>query len=401
MDFATLDPLAAKNRRVLLRLDLNVPLNSEGQITDFNRIDRAIPSIEALQSAGARLIILSHLGRPKGREVPQFSLAPVAEALRDRLGLPLDFLRDRVGPAAQAAVTALAPGQIVLLENLRFDAGEEANDPDYTRALASLGEIFVHDAFATAHRAHASTEGLAHHLPAYAGLLMQAELTALHQAMDGAARPLCAIVGGAKVSSKFDLLANLITKVDRLVIGGGMANTFLAARGVNVEASLYEPELVPRALELMQRAETLGCALFLPLDLVAAEAFDARAAHQVVGLEEIPPGYMVLDFGPRSIAALKRDLADCRTVIWNGPLGAFELPPFATATFTLLESLAARSRAGEVTSVLGGGDTVAALNQTGLADDMSYVSTAGGAFLEWMEGKALPGLVALAQNRPA
>ncbi len=383
-------------RTVLVRADLNVPM-ADGQITNAERLHRLIPGLRALLDRGAKVVLLSHFGRPKGQVVPELSLAPVASALGELLERPLSFIADTRGVTAKGAAQTLEPGQVLVLENLRFDPGEEANDLTLAKDLAEMGDLYVNDAFSAAHRAHASTEALARLLPAYAGDLMAAELRALDLALSMPDRPVMAIVGGAKVSTKFDLLFNLVTKVDFLVIGGGMANTFLHAQGHGVGASLHEPDLAKRAREVLDRAQGLGCEVILPSDAAFAPGIDQGDAAQTGDLKALPSDQMILDFGPKSVETILTVLPKIKTLIWNGPLGAFEFPPFEAATDTVAKAVAAQTKAGKLQSVAGGGDTVAALAQSGVLDDLSYVSTAGGAFLEWMEGRELPGVAALSK----
>ena len=393
--FATLDDFAVAGKKVLLRLDLNVPIR-DGQVTDRTRIDRAAPTITALTAAGARVIVMSHFGRPKGRVVPEMSLRPLLRPLADALGgQAVAFAEDCVGSAAAAAVDGLADGGVALLENLRFHAGEEGNDPSFCDALAALGDIYVNDAFSAAHRAHASTDGLARRLPAAAGRLMQAELEALERALGAPARPVMAVVGGAKVSTKLDLLGNLVGKVDDLVIGGGMANTFLFARGAEIGVSLAERDLADTAREIEARAATAGCRIHLQSDAVVAGELAVGAASQTVDIDAIPADRMILDIGPGSVDAFAEVMAGARTLVWNGPVGAFEFSPFDAGTVALARQAAALTAGGHLLSVAGGGDTVAALAAAGVVERFSYVSTAGGAFLEWLEGKTLPGVAAL------
>jgi phosphoglycerate kinase len=366
-----------------------------GRVTDLTRIERVAPTIKELVQRGAKVVVLSHFGRPGGKKMPTLSLRPLVEPLAHVLGKPVAFAEDCVGAAAGQAVDKLSAGDVVLLENLRFHKGEEANDPAFVDELAKLGDIYVNDAFSCAHRAHASTEGLAHRLPAVAGRLMQAELDALNKALGNPERPVAAIVGGAKVSTKLELLGNLVARVDRLVVGGGMANTFLFAKGMAVGKSLCEPDLADTARDIMRKAEAAGCLILLPLDVVAAGEFKANAAHVTVAVDAVPSDTMILDLGPRSIELLVRELSLCKTAVWNGPIGAFELPPFDAGTTALAQAVAALTSEGKLLSVAGGGDTVAALAHAGVLDRFSYVSTAGGAFLEWMEGKELPGVAAL------
>ena len=394
MTFKTLDTLAATGKRVLLRADLNVPVR-DGRITDLTRIERLTPTIRELSDKGAKVIVCSHFDRPKGKRVPEMSLAPVAAALGQVLGISIRFVDDCIGEPAAQAVAAMTNGQVIVLENTRYHAAEEKNDPGFAKQLAALADVFVNDAFSTAHRAHASTEGVAHVLPAYAGRLMQAELEALDTALGNPQRPVCAIVGGAKVSTKLDLLGNLVGKVDVLVIGGAMANTFLAAQGLGVGKSLQEAEMHDTARDILGRAKAAGCEIVLPTDAVVATEFKANPPTQVVPVSAVPADAMILDNGPASTAALIAKLGTLKTIVWNGPLGAFETPPFDTATVALAQAVAEATDRGALRSVAGGGDTVSALRQAGVIDQMTYVSTAGGAFLEWLEGKTLPGVAAL------
>ena len=394
-DFRTLDDIGAvKGKRVLVRVDLNVPVQ-DGAVSDATRIERVAPTILELCDKGAKVILLAHFGRPKGAPDPAQSLEPIARATASILGRAVAFAGDCIGPAAASAVAALPDGGILLLENTRFHKGEEKNDPDFAKALAANGDLYVNDAFSAAHRAHASTEGIAKLLPAYAGRTMEAELSALEKGLGKPVRPVVAIVGGAKVSTKIDLLMNLVTKVDALVIGGGMANTFLAARGTDVGKSLCEHDLAATAKQIMIEAATAGCAIVLPVDGVIAREFKAGAANETVDVAAVPADAMILDVGPKTIQAVTDWIDRAATLVWNGPLGAFEIAPFDTATVAAARHAAACTKAGKLVSVAGGGDTVAALNHAGVADDFTYVSTAGGAFLEWMEGKTLPGVEAL------
>lgn len=391
----SIDDLDVAGRRVLVRGDLNVPMR-DGSVSDATRIDRLVPTLTELAERGAKVVVMSHFGRPKGQREPALSLKPLVGPLRAALGgLDLVFVEDCIGNSADAAVAGLKPGQIALLENLRFHPGEEANDPAFAAALAALGDIYVNDAFSTAHRAHASTEAIAHLLPSTAGRLMQAELAALFKALETPAHPVAAIVGGAKVSTKLDLLGNLIEKVDMLVIGGAMANTFLHALGTDVGASLCETEMASTARDVLARADAADCEIILPGDAVIAREFKADAACEVVKVAAVPADAIILDVGPGTAAALADRLIDCRTLVWNGPLGAFEIPPFDAGTDTVAKAAADLTKSGALVSVAGGGDTVAALSQAGVVDDFTYVSTAGGAFLEWLEGKELPGVKAL------
>ena len=390
--FKTLDDMGdIAGKRVLVRVDLNVPM-ADGKVTDATRIERIAPTINELSGKGAKVILLAHFGRPKDGPTPEFSLQPIAKAVADVLGKPVAFAADCIGEGAAGAVAGMKDGDILLLENTRFHKGEEKNDPALAQALAKNGDIFVNDAFSAAHRAHASTEGLAHLLPAFAGRTMQAELDALEKGLGNPVKPVVAIVGGAKVSTKIDLLMNLVRKVDALVIGGGMANTFLAARGTNVGKSLCEHDLAATAKQIMIEAATAGCAIILPSDGVVAREFKAGAANETVAIEACPADAMILDAGDKTVETVNQWIDRAATLVWNGPLGAFEIEPFDRATVAIARHAAARTKAGKLVSVAGGGDTVAALNHAGVADDFTYVSTAGGAFLEWMEGKPLPGV---------
>jgi len=391
--FRTLDDAEFRDKRVLLRVDLNVPMDN-GRVSDTTRIERVVPTIREIADKGGKVILLAHFGRPKGPD-PKESLRPVAAATSAILGRPVGFASDCIGPEAETAVAAMKPGDVLCLENTRFHKGEEKNDPDFVAALARLGDIWVNDAFSAAHRAHASTEGLGHKLPAFAGRTMQAELEALNRALEAPERPVVAIVGGAKVSTKLDLLGNLVARVDALVIGGGMANTFLAAQGRAVGKSLAEHDLVETARDVMAKAAANGCEIVLPVDAVVAQKFEAHAPSRAVAVDSVGAEDMILDIGPRTVEHVVSVLARAKTLVWNGPFGAFELEPFDTGTIAVAEAAAELTTAGKLVSVAGGGDTVAALNAAGVADRFSYVSTAGGAFLEWMEGKALPGVEVL------
>src|SRR4051812_27145838 len=391
--FRTLDDADVKGKRVLLRVDLNVPMEN-GRVTDATRLERIAPTITEISDKGGKVILLAHFGRPKGRDAKD-SLKPVAAALADVIKKPVAFADDCIGAVAEKAVAAMKDGDILCLENTRFHSGEEKNEPAFVAELAKLGDIWVNDAFSAAHRAHASTEGLGHKLPAYAGRTMQSELDALNRALGEPARPVIAIVGGAKVSTKIDLLQNLVGRVDALVIGGGMANTFLHAQGVGVGKSLAEKDLAATALRIMEKAEAANCAIILPVDAVVAYHFAANSPSHAYGLDAIPADGMILDVGPQSTARIHAAIDDAKTLVWNGPLGAFEMTPFDRGTMIAARHAAERTKAKKLVSVAGGGDTVAALNQAGVADDFSYVSTAGGAFLEWMEGKPLPGVEVL------
>jgi phosphoglycerate kinase len=392
--FKTLDGAEVAGKRVLLRADLNVPVR-DGRITDLTRIERLSPTIAELAEKGAKVIVVSHFDRPGGKRVETMSLRPVAGALRDVLGRDVFFADECVGPVAEDAVFRLEPGQILVLENTRFHAGEEANDPEMSANLANLADIYVNDAFSAAHRAHASTEGVAKHLPSHAGRLMQRELEALTLALEHPERPVGAIVGGSKVSTKLALIGNMLEKVDVLVIGGAMANTFLAAQGVNVGKSLQERDMHDTARKILAQAAERGCEIVLPVDAVTATEFRENPPVRIVPIGEVPSDSMILDVGPATVAALTARLPSLRTLVWNGPLGAFETPPFDAATVALAHAVAEATQEGGLRSVAGGGDTVAALKHAGVVDQMSYVSTAGGAFLEWLEGKLLPGILAL------
>ncbi len=393
-DWRPLDGVDVRGKRVLVRADLNVPLR-DGRITDLTRIERLSPTIVELAGKGAKVIVLSHFDRPKGKVVPDMSLRPVAAALGAVLRRPTAFAGDCIGPESAAAVAAMAEGDILVLENTRFHPGEESNDPALAKAIAANGDIFVNDAFSAAHRAHATTEGLAHLLPAYAGRLMQAELAALEAALSHPKRPVGAIVGGSKVSTKLDLLTNLITKVDLLVIGGAMANTFLAAQGAELGKSLQEPALHDTARAIVESAAAHGCRILLPSDFVVSETFAPNPPTETVPANAVPANAMALDVGPATTETIIAAVKELKTLIWNGPLGAFETPPFDTSTMRLAIAVA-EATAGGLISVAGGGDTVAALRLAGVTDRLTYVSSAGGAFLEWMEGKTLPGVAALA-----
>jgi phosphoglycerate kinase len=395
--FRTIDDIAdARGKRALVRVDLNVPLR-DGTVTDDTRIRAALPTIRDLLDKGAKVVLLSHFGRPKGRRVPEESLEPVVPAVAAAIGKPVQFAPDCVGPEAEEAVANMVPGDVLVLENTRFHAGEEKNEDALADGLARLGDLYVNDAFSAAHRAHASTEGIARRLPSYAGRSMQTELEALESALENPRRPAVAIVGGAKVSSKIDVLQNLVAKVDGLVIAGAMANTFLAALGVDTGRSLVERDHFETARAIMAAAERAGCALVLPKDAVAAEALAPNAPHVTVGLDEgVPANLMVVDLGPGSIGIVEAEVDQAVTVLWNGPLGAFEYPPFDRGTVHLARHVAERTREQRVVSIAGGGDTAAALHHAGVASAFSHVSTAGGAFLEWLEGRTLPGVAALA-----
>ena len=396
MPFKTLDDVADLNgKTALVRVDFNVPVE-DGRITDDTRLRVALPTIEKLTAKGAKVALLAHFDRPKGKVVPAMSLKFVAPALAVLLGKPVAFADDAVGNTTEAAIKALPAGGVILLENVRFHPGEETNDPEFAAELARLADIYVNDAFSAAHRAHASTEAVARLIPAYAGESMRRELTALDKALGNPQRPTLGIVGGSKVSTKLDLLKNLVGKLDALAIGGGMANTFLYAQGHDVGGSLCEKDLKETALEILREAQTKGCHIMLPLDIVVAQEFKAHAPHRTQSLSApLSPEDKIFDAGPLTVEALTNVMAGSKTLIWNGPLGVFELPPFDAATVAAAKFAAQQTKSGKLVAVAGGGDTVAALNHAGVADDMTFVSTAGGAFLEWMEGKVLPGVAAL------
>tara|TARA_R110002095_G_C4231172_1_gene238041 strand:- start:568 stop:1761 length:1194 start_codon:yes stop_codon:yes gene_type:complete len=396
VDFKTLDDLDASGKTVLVRVDLNVPVEN-GKIADFTRIDRIRPTLDELADKGAIVLLLSHFGRPKGKAVPEMSLRPIAEGLSDHIGKPVTFIEDCIGEPVKKALKDAKAGDILLAENVRYHAGEEKNDADFAKTLAAAGDVYVNDAFSCSHRAHASTEAIAHLLPAYAGRNMEAELTALTKALEKPERPVMAVVGGAKISSKLDLLFNLIEKVDILVIGGGMANTFLNAQGINVGASLCEHDLAVTATEILEKAEKVGCEVLLPTDVVLAKEFKAGAESRAGKLDGVEEDEMILDIGPDSVTLLKARLGMVKTLIWNGPFGAFEIEPFDEGTVAVAKEAEKLTKSGELISVAGGGDTVSALAKADVTDGFTYISTAGGAFLEWMEGKTLPGVAALAR----
>ncbi|MEJ6402294.1 phosphoglycerate kinase [Yoonia sp. 2307UL14-13] len=390
MPWKTLDDMDFARKRALVRVDINVPVE-DGEVTDTTRIDRIIPTVEDIRAKGGKVILMAHFGRPKGQVVPEMSLEIIAPAVADALGLPVTWVNSDYGDA----VAEMTDDEVLLLENLRFNPGEEKNDEAFAKRLASLGDIYVNDAFSAAHRAHASTEAIAHLLPSCAGRLMAEELRALEKALGTPDRPVMAVVGGAKVSTKLDLLGNLVGKVDHLVIGGGMANTFLAAQGIDVGKSLCEHDLADTARDILAKAEAAGCEIVLPRDIVVAREFKEHAEGQTVAPDACPADAMILDAGPETVAYINQVMEAAKTLVWNGPLGAFEIAPFDAATNAAASHAAALSKAGSLISVAGGGDTVAALNKAGAADDFTYISTAGGAFLEWMEGKTLPGIAAL------
>ena len=394
MAFRTLDDVDAKGRRALVRVDFNVPVE-DGKVSDDTRLRAALPTIRDLRAKGAKVILLSHFDRPKGKRVPSMSLGFLVEPLAALVGAPVAFADDCVGEDAIKAVAALKDGDVLLLENLRFHAGEEANDPAFARALAGLGDLYVNDAFSAAHRAHASTEGLAHLLPAYAGRSMQRELEHLEKALGSPERPVMGIVGGAKVSTKLDLLNNLVGKLQVLAIGGGMANTFRFAQGYDIGASLCEKEMADTAREILDKAKSGGCHILLPTDVVVAEKLEPGAPHRIADIGKIGAQEKIFDVGPNTLAQILDAMDTCRTLVWNGPLGVFEVPPFDKGTIDSARHAAELAKAGKLIAVAGGGDTVAALNAAGVTSDFTFVSTAGGAFLEWMEGKTLPGVAAL------
>ncbi|PWR03038.1 phosphoglycerate kinase [Meridianimarinicoccus roseus] len=394
MAWKALDQMELDGKVVLTRVDINVPM-SGGQVTDATRIERIKPTIDDILARGGKPVLLAHFGRPKGKRVPEMSLGHVQDALQQVLGVPVAFAEDCIGLPAKTAVAEMAPGSVVLLENTRFHAEEEANEGRFAASLAALGDIYCNDAFSAAHRAHASTEGLARLLPNCAGRSMQAELEALEGALGSPERPVVAVVGGAKVSTKLDLLGNLVGRVNVLVIGGGMANTFLVAQGKPIGKSLAEAEMAPTVLDIVAKAEAAQCRIIVPEDVVVAREFKAGAANETVSADACPDDAMILDAGPKTVEIINAALDTARTLMWNGPLGAFEIPPFDTATNAAARHAAALSRSGALVSVAGGGDTVSALNTSGAAADFTYISTAGGAFLEWMEGKTLPGVAAL------
>ncbi len=390
MTWKTLDDMDFAGKTALVRVDINVPVE-EGRVTDATRIERIAPTVDDIQAKGGKVVLMAHFGRPKGQNVPDMSLEHIAGAVSDTLGLPVTFVKGDYGDA----VAEMEASEVLLLENLRFNPGEEKNDEGFAKRLASLGDIYVNDAFSAAHRAHASTEAIARLLPACAGRLMAAELTALEKALGTPTRPVVAVVGGAKVSTKLDLLGNLVGKVDHLVIGGGMANTFLAAQGLDVGKSLCEHDLAETARQILGKAAAAGCEIILPRDIVVAREFKAGADNDVVAPDACSADAMILDAGPDTVTYISEVFAGAKTLVWNGPLGAFEIEPFNRATNAAAGVAGALTASGHLTSVAGGGDTVAALNQAGVADDFTYISTAGGAFLEWMEGKELPGVAAL------
>ena len=400
MDLSNLkstDNVDVSGKTLLVRADLNVPVR-DGAVTDTTRLERIVPGLQSWCAQGAKIVILSHFGRPKGQPNPDMSLRPIAQSLAQIIGRPVSFGADCIGAAASDTVTALQSGEICVLENLRFHAGEELNDAAFADALATLGDVYVNDAFSVSHRAHASTDALARRRPAYAGPLMMEEINALKSALEQPKRPVAAVVGGAKVSTKIPVLKNLAAKVDHLIIGGGMANTFLLAEGYSVGKSLAEPDLVDEAKRIKEAAAAQQCTIVLPEDVVVATEFAAGATHHVAEVGSVPAEEMILDVGPKSVQHVTAVLSACKTLLWNGPLGAFEIEPFGEGTFALAKAAADLTRTGQLTSVAGGGDTVAALNAAGVTGEYTYVSTAGGAFLEWLEGRELPGIVALTRE---
>ncbi len=394
----TIDDADVVGKRVLVRADLNVPMQA-GVISDATRIERFLPTVRELTKRGARVVIMTHFGRPGGQVDPALSLAPVAEKVAELLpGTKVSFAPDCIGEKAEAVVASLSNGDVAVLENLRFHKGETDNDPAFIAELVALGDLYVSDAFSTSHRAHASTEGIARHLPSFAGPLMMLEVNALKAALEAPKRPVAAVVGGAKVSTKIQLLTNLVNKVDMVIVGGGMANTFLFAQGVQVGKSLCEPDYIDTVEEILGRAAESGCKIVLPTDVVVSAEFAEGAPSDVVDVHSVPEDKMILDAGPQSVAGLVEKLSSCKTLVWNGPLGAFEISPFGEGTFALARAAAQATIEGQLTTIAGGGDTVAALNSANVTDDFTYVSTAGGAFLEWLEGRALPGVVALTKD---
>lgn len=395
MSWKTLDDMDLDGKTVLVRVDINVPLDDAGNVTDATRIERIVPTVKDILAAGGKPVLLAHFGRPKGKVVPEMSLKPLVPALERAFGVPVKFAEKCIGGPAKIAVSKLEPGEVLLLENTRFHPEETENDASFAAGLAALGEIYVNDAFSASHRAHASTEGVARIMTNCAGRLMEAELKALEAALSNPVRPVVAVVGGAKVSTKLELLGNLVEKVDHLVIGGGMANTFLAAKGIDVGKSLCEHEMADTANDILAKAEETGCKIILPTDVVVAREFKAGAESETVAADACPADAMILDAGPETVETINKAFENAATLIWNGPLGAFEIEPFDAATNAAAQKAGELSKAGTLTSVAGGGDTVSALNKAGVADDFTYISTAGGAFLEWMEGKTLPGVAAL------
>jgi phosphoglycerate kinase len=394
----TIEDADVTGKRVLVRADLNVPMQN-GAVSDATRIERFLPTVLELSKRGARVVIMTHFGRPGGQVDPSLSLAPVAAKVAELLpDLKVSFASDCIGAAAEEEIAKLSNGDVCVLENLRFHKGETDNDPAFISELVALGDLYVSDAFSTSHRAHASTEGVARHLPSFAGPLMMQEVNALKVALEAPKRPVAAVVGGAKVSTKIQLLTNLVNKVDMVIVGGGMANTFLYAQGVQVGKSLCEPDYIDTVENILGRAAESGCKIVLPTDVVVADDFAEGAANSIVDVNSVPEDKMILDAGPQSVAGLVEKLSGCKTLVWNGPLGAFEISPFGEGTFALARAAAQATIEGQLTTIAGGGDTVAALNAAGVTGDFTYVSTAGGAFLEWLEGRALPGVVALTKD---
>lgn len=397
MKFRSLKNLDVQGKTVLLRADLNVPRHG-GQITDTARIDRLKPTIDYLRAHGAKIVVLSHFGRPDGEQNPEMSLAFLTAVLENRWGVPTRFAPDCIGENTAELVKSTAHGEVILLENVRFYPGEKQNDPDFAKALAALGDIYVNDAFSASHRAHASTEAIAGFLPAAAGLLMEEELNALNAALTTPKKPVAAVTGGSKISSKLNVLYNLVEKVDYLILGGGMANTFLYASGVDMGKSLCEKDMKAEAQKIMDKAKSVGCEIVLPRDVVAVTELKENAEYDVIPVTDMPEDRMAIDIGPASIDYIKQKIEDCRTVVWNGPLGVFEIKPFDHGTNTIARYVAERTKEGRCISIAGGGDTVAALDNAGVNKDFSYISTAGGAFLEWLEGKTLPGVASLSNS---
>ena len=394
MTFKTIRDIDLNNKRVLLRADLNVPAQS-GKVTDTARIDRLKPTIDYLCKSGAKTIILSHFGRPDGEHNPQMSLAFLLTALEKSWGVQIKFAQDCIGAKAEALAADMQPGQVAILENVRFHKGEEANDPAFCKELAKLGDIYVNDAFSVSHRAHASTEGLAHLLPAAAGFLMEEELKALDRALGNPSRPVAAIAGGSKISTKLKVLKHLVEKVDFLILGGGMANTFLHAQGADIGLSLCEKDMAEEAKKIMEKAAAKGCKILLPIDSVTVTSIQPRAEYEIHDSRKIPPDRMAIDVGKKTISHILNEIKNCKTLVWNGPMGVFEIKPFDEGTNALAHEIATRTKKQELVSIAGGGDTAAALENAGVADDLTYISTAGGAFLEWLEGRTLPGVAAL------
>ena len=400
MDFQSIRDMDLSGKRVLLRADLNVPAQ-RGKVTDATRIDRLKPTIDYLRRANAKVIIMSHFGRPEGEQNPEMSLAFLVHTLEERWGCDVKFANDCIGEKAEKVTQSMDRGEVVLLENLRFHKGEKANDSDFVKALAALGDVYVNDAFSAAHRAHASTEGLAHHLPPAAGLLMEAELHALDSALEHPKKPVAAITGGSKISTKLSVLYNLVEKVDYLILGGAMANTFVYAKGGEIGASMCEQDMKDEALKILKHAKDKGCEIIIPCEAIAVTEIKPKAAFKIVPSDAIPDGYMAIDVGPKGVEDILEKIKECQTLVWNGPLGVFEIKPFDAGTNALAKAIAKRTQDGNLISIAGGGDTIAALENAGVCDALSYVSTAGGAFLEWLQGKTLPGIAALASYKKA